>query len=304
VAGTLGMERLVSLNPLMFKVRDFAISQGPTCVAGLLALLFAYDVAVFSWGLIDVEGDNLVEGLDVSGLEKQVDNRPQSFAVKIASIHLFGKVDQKAPKKQTVIDAPETRLNFTLYGVIAGKGDQSAAIIAEGKGAGNYYLIGDTMPGGAKLHEVYREKVILERSGRFETLSLPKEALKLIDQRTTPQSSAPIRQTKPSAGASRLLSRYQKQFAKNPKSIGQLARISPVTENGAMVGYRLMPGVKSGDLIKLGLRPGDVVTKVNGLSLASKENGVKVYNMLKKTNELTIEVQRGGRSQSFKYSIK
>ena len=50
-------------------------------------------------------------------------------------------------------------------------GGQGRALIAEGSATEKVYKVGDSLSGGAILHEVLADKVILKRGGRFETLT-------------------------------------------------------------------------------------------------------------------------------------
>ena len=94
----------------------------------------------------------------------------------IVSAHLFGEAGAEPLEPQgNVIDAPETRLNLKLRGTIAAGDEKYAhAIIGDGKGEDGVYFIKDSVPGGAVLHEIYPDRVILNRAGALETLRLPR----------------------------------------------------------------------------------------------------------------------------------
>jgi len=78
--------------------------------------------------------------------------------------------------EKKVLDAPETRLKLTLRGVFASEDSSGGrAIVGDPQGKEENYAVGDPLPGGAKLSEIYPDRIILERNGRFETLRLPKE---------------------------------------------------------------------------------------------------------------------------------
>ena len=89
---------------------------------------------------------------------------------------MFIFLAKRVPNRyNTAIDAPETQLNLQLRGTIAA-GDETMAhaIIADGNGKDKVYFINDAVPGGAVLHEVYTDRVILNRAGILETLRLPR----------------------------------------------------------------------------------------------------------------------------------
>jgi hypothetical protein len=76
---------------------------------------------------------------------------------------------------------------------------------------------------------------------------------------------------------------------------------TPVREQGRVIGYRLS-GV-SGQLSRLGLRNGDVVTKINGRQLTSPEAAIAGYGGLRKTGRASLVVRRGGRSVPLSYRL-
>ena len=102
----------------------------------------------------------------------------QVLAQKIANAHLFGKADGGVIASGQTI-APETKLNLILSGAITSKQQSGAvAIIAAGIGATERsYSIGDSLPSGATLKEVYGDKVIIDYRGRVETLTLHRKKL-------------------------------------------------------------------------------------------------------------------------------
>jgi general secretion pathway protein C len=102
----------------------------------------------------------------------------QVLAQQIANWHLFGHAQSLAVTSAPTV-APETKLNLVLSGVIASPRQEDAvAIIAAGASAAEKnYAIGDSLPGGAILKEVYGDRVIIEHRGRVETLTLRRKKL-------------------------------------------------------------------------------------------------------------------------------
>ena len=102
----------------------------------------------------------------------------QILAKQVADWHLFGHA-QSVQLTSAPTVAPETKLNLVLSGVIAlPKQEDAVAIIAAGvKSAEKSYGIGDSLPGGASLKEIYGDRVIIEYRGRVETLTLHRKKL-------------------------------------------------------------------------------------------------------------------------------
>ncbi len=104
--------------------------------------------------------------------------RPERRLADLAHWHLFGNAaGPAAPAPQPrPVDAPATRLDLKLVGVLASddRGDARAIIGAPGV-PDRHYRLGDTVPAGAELAAIRRDHVLLKRNGRFETLALARE---------------------------------------------------------------------------------------------------------------------------------
>jgi general secretion pathway protein C len=102
-------------------------------------------------------------------------------------------------KSGSAADATQTSMQLVLTGIIAGKDPRVGfAIVGENATAAKVHAVGDNVPGGAKLHSVYSDRVLLDRNGHLEYLTLP---------RTSSAASTPIRsrprcptRTRPSTG--------------------------------------------------------------------------------------------------------
>jgi len=96
----------------------------------------------------------------------------------VAALHLFGVTQgpkREAPAK--AIEAPETRLNLVLKGVIVGdEKAQGWAFIAEPNGNEDRYEVDAYLSGQVQVSDILRDRVILRRGDRYETLFLEKEA--------------------------------------------------------------------------------------------------------------------------------
>ena len=100
----------------------------------------------------------------------------------LSQFNLFGKVktSPKEEKRASPIKAPDTRLKLVLMGIFHSTlSDEGYAIISEQGKPQKTYQNGDPLPGNAKLFAVEEDRVILERNGRYESLSL----LKLSEQK-------------------------------------------------------------------------------------------------------------------------
>lgn len=137
----------------------------------------------------------------------------------IASWHLFGQSTVSPPvTKPSPVSAPDTRLNLKLYGVIASDGQYDAgAIIEDGHSTQKYYSIGDNIQPGVKLKEIYPDRVIIDRSGRLETLRLPEKGVNLEISDTTDEKK--INPVIPSPGQQKSLMELRERLLKQQKKL-------------------------------------------------------------------------------------
>ncbi len=291
-----------SILPFLNGVRQI----NPTAVAGwaaaVLTILVAHSGAELTWMLWPVAPDEAPRAVTASG------GQPAGLPARtgldaIARLHLFGRAEEKRPLAQVPVSAPETRLSLTLRGVVAsGNPAHAAAIIASGSGPDDFYKVGATVPGGAVIHEIRPEKVILQRGGRFETLTLPKDGVDGV------VSQAPTRMDDVRGGGAAPvateLRQYREKILSNPQSAMDLARVQPVMEGGQLKGYRLSPNKDPRLFQGVGLRPGDVVTHVNGISLNDPARLGEVWGELTQSGRFDLTVERGGRETTLSINLE
>jgi general secretion pathway protein C len=223
----------------------------------------------------------------------------------VADLSLFGSA-QVAAAVGSSVEAPQTQLNLTLRGVWANPSRASArAIIAAANGSEEAYKVGDALPGGASLEQVHPDRVILKRGGRLEALYLPKESMAGVGDsaalETTPAgyaSESPALGTNLYSDVGSRLQEYRQRILNNPAEVFSLARMQPVMEDGKLKGYKLSPNKEKQLFREIGLRPGDVVTSVNGLSLADPAAAGQVMTQVSSASQVTLVVDRGGREET------
>ncbi|MBA1148452.1 type II secretion system protein GspC [Ectothiorhodospiraceae bacterium WFHF3C12] len=214
---------------------------------------------------------------------------------RVAALHLFGEADQQPrQQREAPVDAPETQLNLTLSGVLYNEDQDAArAIIAGARGPEKFYRIGDQLPGGATLDAIYKDRVILLRNGRHETLRLPEDregtAVESYGSGSRQQSEPRV-----SAGGNESLSDYRQQLLEDPAKIQQYLQGRPEMRNGEMVGFRVEPGSNPRMFQMTGLQPGDIVTAVGNVQIDSPDKGFQVFDELSRSDSVTLTVIRDG----------
>jgi general secretion pathway protein C len=89
----------------------------------------------------------------------------------------------------------------------------------------------------------------------------------------------------------------------NLNSIATQARIVPNFQDGKANGFKLF-SIRPGSLYsKIGIQNGDVVTRINGYDLSSPDKALEIYNKLKDSKQVTVDVIRRGKPETIDYRI-
>lgn len=274
----------------------------PFWVSALLVVLIAYYLARLVWITVPTETSyDWTQRPITAGSTAQTSAATINYKAIVAA-HLFGKANEEpvevveAPGDGPCNegDCPDTRLNLKLRGTIATDDETVAhAIIADGSGKAEVYFVKDPVPGGAALHEVHPDKVILKRGGVFETLRLPK----VSEGGATTVARRPTPTRPPNAGTARSgVTSLPQALASEPGNFTDVLRPQPFMPNGQLRGYRVYPGRDRRSFAALGLRPGDLVTEINGTLLDDLSDGMEIFRNLGDTTQLTLTVERNGQS--------
>jgi len=124
----------------------------------------------------------------------------------LASFKLFGDPSAVAAEPEPVEeDLPETQLQLTLTGVLAGQNEMQTGALIEGPDRETlYYKIGDSLPGNATLHKVFADRIVVRRAGRLENLYFPESFSSGLTafQDHRDQISVPVPATRPAVPSS------------------------------------------------------------------------------------------------------
>lgn len=267
----------------------------PFWVSLLLVALIGYYLARIGWLLYPVDAGPLWTPPQVVATQSATPaGNPESYE-SIVAAHLFGTASAEvAPEPaETTEDAPDTRLNLKLRATVSADDQEIAhAIIADSSGTEKVYFVKDSIPGGATLHQVQIDRVILNRGGVLEALRLPKD----FDGTASGLGRSTAR-TSAARGASNSDNNLQQIVASNAANFAQIIRPQPFMPNGQLKGYRVFPGRNRQQFIALGLRPGDLVTEVNGIALNNPAQGMEIFRTLSESSQVTVTVERNGQRQ-------
>ncbi|HUA88043.1 MAG TPA: type II secretion system protein GspC [Steroidobacteraceae bacterium] len=271
--------------PAQERWRALLLREGPRIATWVLALALGVQAALIITDL--ASGSPKAAAVATQATHA----RPLDLAT-ITNAHLFGT----APiAKQDAANAPATSIPLVLTGIIAGNDPQNGlAILGPTPQATKVYAVGDTIAGGPKLHSVYSDRVVIDRDGQLESLALPRQ---VAPSNAPPPSAALLQGENPS------IERMRRMISEQPGLIGDVMRPQPVMDHGHMNGFRVYPGRDRAAFARLGLRPGDQVTAINGTPLDDRDRSQQILQTLSSSSEARVTVIRGGQTQDLVLNI-
>ena len=287
------------------RVRQVANKVLPKLFLIIVLLLLAQTFAELTWSLFDYKQTQVVITNPKSSVAALNSKAPSVNLHQVVQYHLFGDAEKKSSAVQAkIIDAPDTRLQLVLKGVFASTNPKMAlAIIANNKGNDKTYHIGDKISGGAILHAVYADRVILKRKGQLETLRLPKTITEsLYSENAGSDITANKSLNRAQAGNKKKLRTLRQSILKDPGKMWEQVRINPVMKNGKVRGYTLLhndPAL----MTSLGIRKTDVILAVNGESLSDPATLYGLVKTLSQAQQLAITIERNGKQRSIQLSF-
>jgi general secretion pathway protein C len=272
--------------------------QLPKWVTLALVVAIAWQLARIFWLVMPGSGAGdpiAVSPAQIAATSAAVaGGQPQADVQAVADAHMFGE----ASAEPVVVEQPEisenlaeTRLSLTLKGTVAATDqDESYAIIADQTDEEKVYGIGDAVAGGATLHAVYADRVILNESGALRALKLPQEfpAGTNVSRRST--------QTVSRTSQSRERS-IQNVVSQNVTKLADVIRPTPYFVAGQQQGYRVYPGRDRKQFAALGLRPGDLIKDIDGAALTDPQQAMQIFENLGSADQVSVTVERNGQPE-------
>jgi len=299
---------LVSKKSVQRQIAQFIIIS--------LVIYIAFISANITWFVLSDSNTATVSIVQSHAVDKH-DNNQSSFDIsKLQALNLFGIYNEKEVEKVEVVqDAPQTRLQLTLSGLVASDDVKTAAAIIEHKGKQETYGVGDLILGTrASLERVLMDRVIIKQSGRLETLMLEgfdfKEPAKTISAKTTSRKKRELKKPKSKVldyrnnkQLSNSAKNLRSDLSSDPGKITDYLRIMPKRKGGKIIGYSLRPGKKPEFFQLSGLKTGDIAVQMNGFDLVIPSEAAQALAAMKKERDISLLIERNGILTEVLFSI-
>lgn len=222
--------------------------------------------------------------------------------------------------KQALADAPksdpaaldvdklkQTALKLKLWGTVTGPDGQAFAVVEDQKSREQQLLRPGDPIQNALVKMVLRHRVVLTVNGRDEVLVMEEPG---VTRTSAPGPAVAEAAPLPRPGGeepSQPVTVQEDQIAQAIENIGDIlnqATFRPHIEDGRPAGISIT-GIKPNAIFRrLRLRNGDVITGVNGQTVASVEDAMSVFGGLSLDGPIQVNIKRRGREETLEYKIE
>ncbi|WP_341708231.1 type II secretion system protein GspC [Halopseudomonas sp.] len=275
-------------------VARFSLESLVTLVCGLFVAISAWILGHLIWTLI--EPQSVMPA--ASSLPYSVSSSERSVAQpgfrELALLSPYGRAD-RAP---VAVDAPDTKLSWTLKGVLSDPDPaRSAAILVTQGQPEKLYRVGATLPGQVRLEQVLADRVMLMRDGQLETLRLKRNELNgsgrsARNARTAALPEVDANQTLAPDGN---LARIDREaWLNDPQRFAEVISANPVMVDGALYGIEVSPARNAREFEAAGLKAGDVITDVDGTPVSQIEDYRDILRDMSGATSVSVSLERDG----------
>lgn len=219
--------------------------------------------------------------------------------------------EQEVAAPTTESGIPLTSLPIELVATsLAGNAEASFATIRNTQSSHQgAFFTADTIPGAGPIERISGTYVVFQNS---ETNRVEKVSLLSAGKTTTPITTTG-RTSKAASGYEDRVKKIDEhtyevereivqQFITDPTKLK--IRPIPVQKDGKIVGIRLLGVRRNSPLLAIGLKNGDTVQTINGYDLSSPDKMLEAYAKVKDADNVTIGIQRRGKSVDMKYHLR
>jgi general secretion pathway protein C len=250
--------------------------SAPLLASSVLALLVTGEVVRDAWLLLPLYRED-TEASD----ETLPSPKPSANPTVIAAAHLFGVAGETDPYAKDT-DAEPSAAKLVLRGTLARKDPKKGmAIVSTGDGHSELYKVGADLD-GAIVRSVYADRIVLDRKGQLEFLTLP---------RTPSMAGQPAPQPTE-------LARAQPQDGPDLAAVMR-AGGPEANADGRIRGFHIYPGRDREAFLSSGLHGGDLVVAVNGSSVQdqNRQNSQELFKTIGNSPRATLTIERFGQTR-------
>ena len=167
---------------------------------------------------------------------------------------------------------------------------------------------------GVILHRIEEERIYFfnDNEKRWEYLDIYAEPKKGGPKRTAKKKGKKTKGATPELGKGIKKvggNSYEVQQSEidgalaNLSKLATQARVVPAFEGGQSIGFKLFSIRPNSLYAKIGLKNGDIVTRINGYEINSPDKALEIYQKLKDSKQINVDLKRRGKATTLDYAI-
>jgi general secretion pathway protein C len=201
---------------------------------------------------------------------------------------------------------PKTTLGLKLIGTVIdplGMYRLAAIEVKETKEQ-KLYKVQDTVL-GAKVAMILRNRVILSRAGKMESLSAEFDEGGAGGKVAASSGMIGEDVSKLSESQYAVSKRYlDSQLASMSQLLTEVRAVPNLDKSGVTDGFKVF-AIRKGSLFdKIGLQNNDVVKRINGIELDSAEKGLELFQALKNETAFNVDLMRKSQKTTMRFSVQ
>ena len=225
-----------------------------------------------------------------------------ALALSPAPVNSGISTDNSAEVAGADVPPPPPPFTAKLLGVLKyARGKNGIALISTDEGTVSIKLGGEK--NSLKLVSLDDFSAVVEKEGKKYTLTLEKGDNSPQGTRTAIKEAAPQQQTGANINIGLKRDEVRSEL-KDLNKILQSALVSPFYQNGEFFGYRVTRMREDSPLRKLGLVPGDTITRINGNELKSPEPLFSMLSQIDDISAITMDMIRNTEKKTIFVEIR
>ncbi|MGZ3775127.1 MAG: type II secretion system protein GspC [Pseudobdellovibrionaceae bacterium] len=220
-------------------------------------------------------------------------------------------VDKNKSSEQKEAPPVPSQLPLNLIGTLvhSNPAKSIAAIEVKGKNQVISYSPGKEIESMASILQVERQKVIFRNlnTNRLEYIEMKKESSKVAFGAGKPSAALTGKEIQKVGDNNFTIKRADLlKYTSDLSSILMQARAVPNREPGTgnINGFRLLDMQPGSIYEQLGLQRMDVIKSVDGTPVDSPAKAMELYNSLKNSPKVTLQIERNGKNETMTYNVQ
>lgn len=184
-----------------------------------------------------------------------------------------------------------------------------AALEVKSKNMSGSFSTGADIEGLATIEKIERNVVFIRNSssGVLEYIELSKAGTKVAFGASKPEATKPGKEVLSVGNNTFAIKRSDLlKYTNDLSSVLMQARAVPNRDpnTGEINGFRVLDMQPGSIYEQLGLQRMDVIKGVNGEPVDSVQKAMEMYNTLKNGTQVKMQIERGGKTETFTYDVK